>query len=440
MKRRGFLGRGAQAGAGLLAGQLVVPARVLGRGGAVAPGERITMGFIGLGGQGCGHLLGGAWTYVPGGFVAREDVQVVAVCDVRRERRDDACRRSNEAYAGRFGQPGYAGVRAYPDFREVLARDDIDAVLLALPYHWAAPMSLLAMAAGKDVYCEKPVAVTVREARALVAAARRFGRVYQAGTQQRSEYGGKFRLAREIVRSGRLGRLTEAYAFRPPGAFHLGGAPAAERPVPDGFDWDLWLGPLPWRPYGGEAGHALPGCFVGDVNWSPHHYDVVQWVVEPDRTAPVEIMLDRPAGGGEAVVRFRYSNGVVVHSAAFPGEPVGGEGGACFVGTAGRLAVDRGRIVSYPGRIVRDALREAGGRFDRAGSHAGNFLDCVRSRRPAECEPVTAMHSMESVLTGGLALVLGRGLRWDPAGGTFPGDDEANRLLGYAARPPWQVV
>ncbi len=182
LSRRRFL-RQAGLAAATLAVPSFVPASAVGRDGAASPSERIAMGFIGLGGQGTGHLLGGAWTYVPGGYVARNDVQVLAVCDVRKERRDHAQQRCNQMYAQKFGQADYNGVRAYNDFREVLARPDIDAVLLALPYHWAAPMATLAMRAGKDVYCEKPIAITVREGRNLVETCRRFGRIYQAGTQ-----------------------------------------------------------------------------------------------------------------------------------------------------------------------------------------------------------------------------------------------------------------
>ena len=426
ISRRSFLARAAAAAA-----PAIVPASALGLGGVTAPSDRIAMGFIGLGGQGTGHLLGGAWTYVPGGYVARGDVQVVAVCDVRRERREAARRRCNEVYAERTGRPGYDGVAGVNDFREVLARPDIDAVLIAVPYHWAAPMAAMAMRAGKDVYCEKPIAITVREGRALVAAARRFGRVYQAGMQQRSEYGGKFRLACELVRGGRIGRLTEVFAYRQPGAF----APVAwtsvtSTSVPDGFDWDLWLGPLPWRPYGGEAGHTLSGLFVGDVNWSPHHYDIVQWTVNPDPAAPVDIQYD------DGRIHYRHAGGVVVHSTAYPGEPVGPDGGACFVGTEGRIAVDRQRIVAHPASLLRDAPAPAT-RLAAIDSHSGNFLECIRTRRPTIGNPETATRTMDAILTGGIAIALRRSLRWDPARGEFPGDAEANRLLAYSPRPPW---
>lgn len=442
ISRRRFLRRGALAVGAALGMPTFLPASALGRGGVLAPSERINMGFVGLGGQGTGHLLGGAWTYVPGGYVARGDVQVLAVCDVRPERRENARQRCNQVYAETRGQPDYDGVRAYPDFREVLGRTDIDAVLLALPYHWAAPMAIRAARAGKDVYCEKPIAITVREGGLLVETVRRHGRIYQAGTQQRAEYGGKFRLACELVRSGRIGQLKEVFAYRQPGAFHpVPWTSEASRPVPAGFDWDLWLGPLPWRPFNGEAGHALPGMFIGDVNWSPHHYDIVQWIVHADPSASIEVEVD--AGGKrpeETVVHYHYANGVVVHSSAYPGEPVGQEGGACFVGTEGRIAVDRGNLVAYPSRILQDRPRPGETGVYRANSMSGNFLEGVRSRRPTICGAETAVYTMNAILIGGIALILRRRLKWDPVQAEFQGDEEANRLLSYAARPPWRLL
>jgi predicted dehydrogenase len=438
--RRGFLKQAGLAAAALAAPSLV-PASALGRDGFTSPSERIAMGFIGLGGQGAGHLLGGAWTYVPGGYVARDDVQVLAACDVRKERRDSAQQRCNQMYAQKFSQAAYSGVQAYNDFREVLARPDIDAVLIAVPYHWAAPMATMAMRAGKDVYCEKPIAITVREGRTLVETAKRFGRIYQAGTQQRSEYGGKFRLACELIRNGRIGQFKEVYAYRQPGAL-FPSAWTSDRsvPVPPGFDWDMWLGPFPWRPYGGEAGHTLSGLFVGDVNWSPHHYDIVQWTVNPDPAAPIEVSYEGKSGRpDDAVIHYRYSNGVVVHSSSYPGERVGSDGGACFVGTEGRIVVDRANIVSYPESILREPLRPDDTRVYHANSHSGNFLECVRSRRPTICNPEIATYTINAILIGGISLALQRAVKWDPAKGEFPGDDQANRLLSYPARAPWRV-
>ncbi len=430
--RRALLRHGAGALASAVVLPTLIPATVLGGKRRTAPSERVNMGFIGLGGQGTGHLLGGSWTYVPGGYIARNDVQVIAVCDVHRERLTHAWKRCNEIYAQRFGQSDYDGVQAYNDFREVLARTDIDAVLLALPYHWAAPMAIMALRSGKDVYCEKPVAITVRQTQSIVQTARSYGRIYQAGTQQRSEYGGKFRQACELIHNGRIGQLKEVYAYRHPGAF----VPApwtSDRSVavPDGFDWDLWLGPLPWQPYGGSAGHALPGLFVGDVNWSPHHYDIIQWTVNPDPRAPIDVEYDK------GNVHYHYKNGVVVHSAGYPGEPVGGEGGACFVGTEGRIAVDRSNIVSYPASILKETLRPDDKRVYHANSHSGNFLECIRTRKQTICNPEVAAYTMNAILIGGISLALQRNVHWNPATLEFPGDETANRLLSYTPRPPW---
>lgn len=440
--RRRFLRDGLLGAIALGSLPAYVPATALGRSGVRPPSERIQMGFVGLGGQGSGHLMGGAWTYIPGGYVARPDVQVLAVCDVRRERREHARQRCNQMYAEKLGQSGYDGVRDYADFRELLARSDLDAVLLALPYHWAAPMSLMAMRAGKDVYCEKPVAITVRESRELVSTARRHTRIYQAGTQQRSEYGGKFRLACELIRNGRIGQLQEVYAYRQPGAFYPTPFTSdASRPVPAGFDWDLWLGPLPWRPFNGEAGHALPGCFIGDVNWSPHHYDIVQWIVDPDPSAPIEVWSEGPSPRAEdRVVHYRYSNGVVVHSSAYPGEPVGGEGGACFVGSEGRIAVDRSSIVAYPASVLHQPILPRDRRVYRAHSMSGNFLECIRSRRPTICDAPIASYTINAILIGGISMILRRPLRWNPVEGQFDNDPEANRLLSYTPRPPWHLA
>ncbi len=433
ISRRNFL-KTTSVAVAALATPLLVPASALGLSGQESPSNRITMGFIGLGGQGAGHLLGGGWTYVPGGYVARKDVQVLAVCDVDRGHRESAQQRCNAMYAQRFSQTSYDAVQAYNDFREVLARPDIDAVLIAVPYHWAATLATMAMRAGKDVYCEKPVAITFLEGRALLDVSKRFGRVYQAGTQQRSEYGGKFRIACDLVRNGRIGQLKEVYAYCLPGAlFPSAWISQQSVPAPPGLDWDMWLGPLPSRPYGGEVHQTVGGLFVGDVNWGPHHYDIIQWTVNPDVAAPIEAHYDN------GQIRYHYTNGVVVRSEAYPGERVGPDGGACFVGTEGRIAVDRASIVSYPARILKEPLRPADSRVYHADSHSGNFLECVRTRRPTICDPETAVYTINALLVGGIALALKRAVKWDPLKGEFINDEEANRLRSYASRPPWRI-
>jgi hypothetical protein len=429
--RRRFLRQTATAVGAALAAPSLVPASALGRNGAIPPSERITMGFIGVGHQGGGHLVGGGWTYVAGGYAGRNDVQVLAVCDVKRDRRESACLKVNEHYETVFGKGGYKSCIAYTDFRQVLDRPDIDAVLIATPAHWHATMAAMAAKAGKDIYCEKPTAVTIRESQALLATVRRYGRVYQAGTQQRSEYGGKFRMACEFIRSGRIGTLKEIYAYRDGGGVVWPKRFGPAKPMPEGLDWDLYLGPAPWLPYDGLTGaHRFD---IGELNWGQHHYDIVQWAADADQTGPVEIFME------ENRSNYKYANGVTVYGKPYPGERVGAIGGACFVGTAGRIAVDREGLVSDPPDLVREPLRPDEVHLYRNTGHSNNFLECVRTRSKTICDIDIAHRAVSAVLLGGVAKQLQRSLKWDPQAEQFPGDEEANRLLSIAKRAPWRV-
>ena len=430
--RRRFLNQGAGVLGAALAAPSVVASAVLGKDGDAAPSERITMGFIGLGGQGSGHLGGGAWTYLAGGYVATEGVQVLAVCDVWRDRRENARNRVNQYYEGKSGKGKYRACEAYNDLRDLLARDDIDAVLIATPIHWHAPMIVLAAKAGKDVYCEKPTALTIRESQAAVEAVKRYGRVFQAGTQQRSEYGGKFRRACELVRSGRIGQLKCAYAYRPGGGFcPEAGVGSKPVPVPEALDWDLWLGPVPWRPYANNAHAHLFGD--GGINWGQHHYDIVQWGLGTDDTGPIEIYWE------DGKLAYKYANGVVVYGCGYPGEKVGGSGGVCFVGTEGRIAVDRENLVAVPSKILDEPLGPSDVRLYHSDSHSRNFLECIRTRKPTICDIGTAHRAASVLLLGGIAQRLGRPLKWDPVKEEFVGDDDANLLRSYALREPWRI-
>ncbi|HEY9174497.1 MAG TPA: Gfo/Idh/MocA family oxidoreductase [Verrucomicrobiae bacterium] len=432
LNRRDFLRRSGLAAAALAAGgPVIVPGSVLGRSGLKAPSERVAMGFIGVGGQGSGHLLGGAWTYISGGYVSREDVQVLAVCDVWKDRREGATQKVNHYYAAKFGAGNFPACTAHNDFREVLDRPDIDAVLIASPVHWHGVMTVLAAQAGKDMYCEKPTAISLHESQAMLKAVKRYGRVFQGGTQQRSEYGARFRRACELVRTGRIGTLKEVYAFRPGGLAewrHFGNP----QPVPPGLDWDLALGPAPWQPYEGTC-HAHMFCGIGDINWGPHHYDFIQWVLDADRTGPVELFFE------QGVLQYRYASGVIVHACAAPQAGPGGEGGARFIGTSGWVAVDRGGITADPPELLTEPLGPPVPGVYRSDSHSGNFLECVRTRRQPICDIETAHRSASAVLLGGLALRLNRALKWDPAKEEFIGDEEANRLRTIAFRAPWQI-
>ncbi len=431
ISRRRFLQRGTLALSGAMAFPTIIPASALGRGGVKSPSERITMGFIGVGGQGSGHLLGGAWTYVPGGYSARRDVQVLAVCDVWKDRRENSTNRVNENYAQLFGKGTYRSCEPYRDFRDVLAREDIDAVLIASPIHWHGVMTIMAAKAGKDIYCEKPTAITIRESQVMKETVLRYGRVFQAGTQQRSEYGGKFRRACELIRNGAIGQLKEVYACRPGGTFewkHYG----PPQPVPAGLDWDLALGPAAWQEYAGVA-HAHMFVGAGDINWGPHHYDIIQWALNADRSGPVELFFDK------GVLQYRYANGVIVHAEHFPGDKTGSTGGGRFIGTKGWIAVDRENLTASSHDVLEHPLDPKAPRLYYAESHSGNFLDCVRTRKQPICDIETAHRSVSAVLLGGIAIQLQRSLKWDPAGEQFLNDDEANRLLTATYRSPWVI-
>ncbi len=430
VSRRRFLRRAGGALGAAIALPNFIPASALGRNGAIAPSERITMGFIGVGGQGGGHLFGGAWTYVAGGYAGRKEVQVLAVCDVRRERREGATQRVNDHYRDLYGDT-FTPCQAYDDFRQVLDRKDIDAVLIATPAHWHATMASMAAQAGKDIYCEKPSACTLGEAIAMREAVQRHGRVYQAGTQQRSEYGGKFRTACEFIRSGRIGQLKEIYAYRDGGGIRWPELFKPGIPVPSTLDWDLYLGPAPWFPYDGIAtAHRFD---IGELNWAQHHYDIIQWAANADETGPVEIFMEDKRSC------YKYASGVVVYGKPYPGEKVGGDGGGCFVGTHGRIAVDRDALVSDPPDIVLDPLRPSEVHLYHCNSHSGNFLQCVRTRQRTICPAEVACRSASAMLLGGVAKQLNRSLKWDPVAERFVGDEEANRLMTIAKRAPWTV-
>ncbi len=416
----------------------IIPASARGADGLVAPSERIAMGFIGIGGQGGGHLFGGAWTYIPGGYLAREEVQVGTACAVllAENARTNGLRQISLWTRQESNAATYKSCVAYNDFRELIARDDVDAVLIGTPIHWHALMTVMAAKAGKDVYCEKPTAMTIAEAQAAREAVTRYGRVFQAGTQQRSEYGGKFRMACELIRSGRIGKLQTVYS-------HIeGGGPVwrrwfgNEKPVPAGFDWDLFLGPAPWSPYQGVAHAHLFG--TDPVNWGQHHWDIVQWGIGADDTGPVEVSREK----------VKYANGVEVICGPYPDRTIGlgpgvnfpGEGGCVFVGTEGKIAVDRQVLLANPPDILRKPLGPDDVHLDiPGGSHSGNFLHCVRTRGRTVCNIDSTARAASVMLLPDIARRLGRSLKWDPNREQFVGDAEANRLLSLPYRAPWKL-
>lgn len=428
LTRRRFLRRGLTVASALAVPY--VPAFALGKGGTTAPSNRICMGFVGLGpGQGQGHLFGGAWTYLPGGYLGRDDVQVLGVCDVIRPRAEEVKQRVLKHYADKTDRGGYACCEAYDDIRALVARADIDAVLIAASYHGAAINSITAVRAGKDVYCEKPTSVSIRASRALVEVAKATGRVYQGGTQQRSEYEGRFRRAVELVRSGRLGRLQRVYSYQGAGGIAPPPSATSGGNVPEFINWEAYVNWLPMFKYrGSTTAHAFG---TGEINWGQHHLDIAQWGAGADETGPVEIRLeeDKPI--------FRFASGVEIYGCPPPDESWG-PGGAKFIGTEGSVTVHRNVLVSDPPELLRETPVANDSDVYYSTSHSGNFLECIRTRQKTICDAETAHRAASLLLLGGITKRLGRTLKWDPQREVFPDAPDANRLLTMASRAPWQ--
>ncbi len=424
--RRRFL---ASAAAGLAAPLILTPSLRADRQGQ-GPNGRITLGFIGVGMMGRGHLQG---------FLGNTGVQVVAVCDVHRVRLQDAVATVHRAYARERKAGTYRGCASFNDFRELLNRRDLDAVVIATPDHWHAIPAILAARARKDIYCEKPLSLTIAESRAMVRAARDGDIIFQTGSQQRTEFNGNFRKAVEYVRSGRLGRLRTV---------RVGvGGPArpcdlpAEQ-TPEGVNWDLWNGPSParafhhelcplgihrhfprWRDFREYAGGGL-------ADMGAHHFDIAQWALGMDHSGPTQI---HPPERGNTGLRFVYANGVEMFH--------GGPSGCTFEGADGRIYVDRGRIESTPASILQQPLTERDFHLPAVGNnHRQNWLDCIRSRRRPVADVEIGARSAQVCQLGNIGYQLRRALRWNPEREEFVQDDEANRLRSRENRAPWNRV
>jgi predicted dehydrogenase len=423
MHRRALL-----AGAvGAIAAPYLVPGRALGTGGATAPSERLTLGVFGYGNR-CRHVLGHFMTF--------DDVQAVAVCDVQRQRLEGGRAAVNKRY-------GNNDCRGYDDFRELLARDDIDTVLLATGDRWHTLGSLHAAKAGKDMYCEKPISLTIAEGRALTDTLARLGTIYQAGHQRRSTDSYKFQ--REVVQRGMIGELKQIVmqVWRDAAI-----PPEAPRPVPDGFDYDMWLGPTPWHPY--TNGRVRGWNYFWDtgagavIGMGCHYTDLAQFGKGSDDTMPVEYdgKAVFPAGAMsttpvECFVRTRYADGVELilqQRGAFADRFLR------FIGTKGWIQVDdhTNRVTAKPASILK--MRGISARsWANPGDHVRNFLDSVKTRRPTVCPPLIAHRATAICHAMNISMRLGRPLKWDPKAERFLGDDEANRMISRAMRPPWHL-
>ena len=419
LNRRRFLKAAAQISA-LLAAPQIVRGAVLGRDGGVAPSERIVLGAIGIGNRG---------SYDLGCFMEEPDLRFVAICDVKAERREAVKKKADTKY-------GTRDCAMYRDLRDLLVRDDIDAVLIATGPNWHATASIMAANAGKDVYCEKPCTKNIAQSLALAETFRRTGRVFQAGTQRRSLP--NFAFAIDLARRGKLGRLQTLYAH--PGGLKTStsGWPAPE-PEPDReqVDWDLYLGPAAWRPYNKalldgfnfEKGGGLTGG--GCLEWGSHCVDLCQWANDADSTAPVEY---EPVG---AELHARYANGVKLVMRDGGWLPLG----SCpvrFEGDTGWVETgDDGELVASTDALLVGKKAKVSGY--PANFHIRDFLDCVRSRGQTRANADAACHAHIACHAANIALFLGRKVHYDPVKNEFIGDEQANRLRSEALREPWRI-
>lgn len=431
LSRRSFLTQAVGVGAGAMAFPHIVRASSLGRSGRTSPNSRIVMGAIGVGGQGTRHVVGGIWT-PDGGLVGRNDVQVVAVCDVNANNRNNAHNLVNQRY-------GNKDCAAYNDFRELLARDDIDAVLIATGDRWYPVIATAAARAGKDMYCEKPISVTIEEAIAMREEMRRYGAVFQMGTQQRSSY--SFRFACELVRNGYIGDVKEVVVG-------VGGPPSVRdcrlpaQPVPDWLDYDMWLGPAPWRPFNADYVNGWMGYrdFSGGemTNWGAHHFDIAQWGLGMDNSGPVEIVP--PNGKDVKVLTYHYANGVVMtRDPDRLRQESGQDNGLMFVGTKGKVAVWRYELKTWPDNLSRQKIGPNEIHLHVADNHHTDFLNAVRTRSRPGSDIAIGARTLTVCHLGNIAYELGRPVRWNPEQEHFVNDQEADRLFSRQMRGPWHL-
>ena len=433
LTRRDFL-RGAVAAAA--ATSYVVPASALGLGDRPAPSNRIGIGCIGTGGQGGGHVRG---------LLEEKDVQVLAICDVDSRRREEKTKWVTERYT-RDAPGTYAGCASYGDFRKVLERPDVDAVLIAAPDHWHGLLTVMAAKAGKDIYCEKPMASTIGDGRAAANAVRRYGRVFQTGSQERS---GQSRVACELVRNGYLGKVHTIRTYLPMEPHCL--APqgdAGPQPVPEGFDYNMWLGPSPWEPYTDKRCHFnfrwILDYSDGELtDRGAHVNDIALWGAGPLLTGPVEIVATEGKFRTDTLwnvpihfhIEYAYASGlrIICESSGTRGIKFEGTQGWVFV------AIHGGRLTADPPDLLKTVLGPNDVQLKRSKGHRRDWLDSIKTREETVAPAEDGHRTASFCHLGIIALLMGRKLRWDPDKEQFINDPEASALVSRPMREPWHL-
>lgn len=424
LNRRDFLKAGAA-----ISSFMIVPRYVLGGAGYIAPSDKISLGFIG-----CGRQSGG----LRNRFLDTNETQIVAASDVYGVKRDAFVEATNKWYAEKLEQNTYKSAVGIVDFRELLDRKDIDAVVIAAPDHWHAAMAVRAAEAGKDVYCEKPLSLTVKEGRSMVDATRKNNRVFQTGSMQRSSK--EFLQAVQLVRSGAIGKVKTVYV-------NVGGPPKVwdlqPEAVPSGLNWDLWMGPnVVNRPYNNELAPTMDAKFWpkwrdyrefgggGMTDWGAHMFDIAQWGLGMDNSGPVELIYSEPGKG----LVYKYANGTeLIH------RPMEGKQHCHFVGTDGEVWVARGELKTTPEPLKDKVFKADDYKVYVSDNHYKDFLNAIKTRKPPICD-VEVGHRTASICNlGNIAYQLQRSLKWDPAKEEFEKDKEAEKLLGRDMRKEWMV-
>jgi predicted dehydrogenase len=407
----------------------IVPRHVLGRG-FLAPSDQTALGFIGLGKQSQG---------LRGQFL-KNNARVMAACDVDPRKVTAFSDAVNAHYASQANAAAYKGCLLYDDYRTLLNNKDVDAVVIATPDHWHSVIAIQAAKAGKDIYCEKPLSLTIAEGREMVNATRKYKRVFQTGNMQRSW--AEFRQAVELVRNGYIGDLKTINV-------NVGGPPRPwdleAQPLPAGVNWNAWLGPNTIdRPYNNVLLPTPKDTFWGKwrdidefggggmTDWGAHMFDIAQWGLGMDNSGPVELTPPTDTSGKGLV--YRYANGVVMNH-----QPQEGKQFCHFVGSKGEVKVARGELTTTPAALRDQVIGEGERKVSFSDNHYKNFLDAIQSRKNPICD-VEVGHRTASVCTiGNIAYRLKRPLRWNPTTEKFENDAEANQLLSRPMRKEWTV-
>lgn len=419
--RRHFLKSSVTMAGALITAPQILRAETLGNANQNAANSRIGMGFIGMGLISDGHLRT---------FSGMKGIQPIAVCDVKESQLKKALATLKES--------GHEGVMATSRFEEVLANPDVDAVCVTTPDHWHVGIAIAAMKAGKDVYVEKPMSLTIEEGMAMVAAEKKYGRIVQVGSQQRSEI--YFRIAANLVRNGMIGDIKEIYCQL--GEFPQPPAVETIVPVPAGFDYDRWLGPAPFHEHSANRvlGNYGGGwrCYwdygsrkFGD--WGAHHFDIIQWALGRDETGPVEFI---PKGfEGAEHHHYRYADGITVWRDRKPNH----DHMIRFIGTKGEVLVSRGKIDTQPKELVRHQFTANDVQVYESKDHRRNFIDSILSRKPTIC-PATVGHRSATICQlAGIAERLGKPVQWDPAAGKITNDAEAASMQSRPRRKGYEL-